>query len=182
MQYSNKFFCGATLLAGSGIALYCMYKKRFEVGWKLTSIYSHVKMYIMPRRVMHSFELDESFKLPCRTGDSTLTFDYKFKDATYSITYAANTDIIFPPFDENELSKAYVPDYEYYITDENNTTCVTDEKFKNKIIKLSGPLKNFYEHKKGIQNVRTMLLTNDIIKPHQKLVLYDVLLDEEKKY
>ena len=182
MQYSNKIICGTTLLAGSGITLYCMYKKRFEIGWKLTSFYSHVKMYIMPRRMMHSFELDTSLKVPYRTGDDPLSFDYKFKDTQYSITYAPNNVIIFPPFDQSELSKAYVPDYEYYITDENKTTCVTDEKIKNKIIKLSGPLKNFYEDKKGVHNARNVLLENGIIKPDQKLILYDVLLDEEKKY
>ncbi len=182
MRYSNKIFCGATLLVGSGITLYCMYKKRFEIGWKLTSLYSRVKMCIIPRKMMDCFELDSSFKVPYCTYDDTLSFDYKFKGTQYSITYTPNTVIIFPPFDLNELSKAYVPDYEYYITDENNTMCVTDEKIKNKIIKLSEPLKNFYENKKGIHNARIVLLTNHIIKPHQKLILYDVLLDEEKKY
>jgi hypothetical protein len=135
-------------------------------------------MYVMPRKLMACYSVD--CDIPYCTFETSLTIDYKYNNQKYKITYLPNTIIVFPPYDSEYLS--YVPDYEYYVCDKEKSVPITDEKVIEKILMLSGPLKNFYEEKEGIQSPRTTLLKENIIQEHEQLVLYDVMLDEEKKY
>lgn len=169
---------GAACMTGAAL-LYACYKKRIEIAWNLTSFYSYARMYVMPRKIMSCYSVD--CDIPYCTFESSLSIDYKCNNQQYKITYLPKTVLVFPPYDSEELSKFYVPDYEYYVCDEEKSVPVTEEK-KEKILMVSGPLKNFYEDKDGIQSPRTTLLKENIIKQHQHLVLYDILLDEEKKY
>jgi hypothetical protein len=178
---TQKTIYGTLLLGGTAVLGYYVYKNSFKIAWNVTSLFSHLKMYVMPVNVHNGFYLENNLKLPV-VAEKKFELFYKFNNTKYKIIYNPGYNVDFPPYSKDYMMNQYVPEYDYYILENENHEKINDESKLKIIHMLEGPLKNFYDDKENVQSPRLTLINHDIINSNQTLVLQDPLTEEEKPY
>lgn len=182
MTLSTKILCGSLIIGGSTILGYYAYKNSFKLAWNATSLFSHLKMYVMPRSVSNGFYLENNkVKIPLVT-EKKFTLSYKYNNNQYKIIYNPGFSVDFPPYSNDYMMKQYVPEYDYFILRDTHHEQITNKEKLKIIHMLEGPLKNFYDDKENVQSPRLTLIMHDIINENETLVLQDPLTEEEKSY
>jgi hypothetical protein len=187
MTFLTNLVYGASATAAI-TAGFLVYKKRMSIAWYLTSGYSNIKFYSSPIqenkvRLLQVRNAVTLQPLLLQEGYEEYTeVSYLWNNNKYTVIYEPYKKILFPPYDEEKMLSTFVPDYEFYIRTSDSVTKIENIATYNRLKEIMGPLCDFYEHCHGVISPRKCLLNYKIINANQTLLVYDILIGEEKEF
>ena len=186
MTFLTNLVYGASATAAIA-AGFLVYKKRMSIAWYITSGYSNMKFYSSRQKnnltllqvrnavTLQPSTLDEGY-------EEYTEVSYSWNNKKYTVIYEPYKKVIFPPQDEEKMLSTFVPDYEFYIRTSDSVTKIENMTTYNRLKEIMGPLCDFYEHCHGVISPRKCLLHYKIINANQTLLVYDMLIGEEKEF